>query len=300
MDAGRTIKSLAAAVPALSLPWPAEDPWPGQSARQVAEVSGKTKLSTPVVPPGTWFPLIRAAWAYIHDFAPDIMRADRRHEELLAAANPMSSGLDARLEEWLADPQDKVPIHTVPSCDLVPHVNWSLLTLLLGYNAVHRSAFSDSLSNTAKARLRRRALVLEVVAARRITSHALVGDLAQVIRPDGSTGPWHHGIDPRGLRDLKLALRDAAFVLVVGLSMMRDSEIQEILRAPVVEHYSTLPSPPRRSRAPPAAPASTGGSLNPSSRHLRSPRPSPPTMNASLPLSDRAQASTAPSTASSC
>ncbi|MFE6164478.1 integrase [Streptomyces sp. NPDC056486] len=235
-----TLKSLAAAAPALSLSWPAEDPWPGQSARQVAEVSGKTKLSTPVVPPATWFPLIRAAWAYIHDFAPDIMRADRRHEERLVTANPTSCDLDGRLEEWLADPQNKVPVHTAPSHDLVPHVNWSLLTLLLGYDPVHRSAFSDSLSHTAKkARLRRRALVLEAVAAGRTTSHALVGDLAQVIRPDGTTGPWHHGIDPRALKELKLALRDAAFVLVVGLSMMRDSEVREILRAPVVEHYST-------------------------------------------------------------
>ncbi|KPI13076.1 hypothetical protein OK006_11055 [Actinobacteria bacterium OK006] len=234
-----TLKSLAAAAPALSLPWPAVDPWPGQSARVVAEVGGKTKLSTPVVPPGTWFPLIRAAWAYIHDFAPDVMRADRRFEELLAAANPSSFGLDARLEEWLADPQNKVPIHTAPAHDLVPHVNWSLLTLLLGYDMVHRSAFSDSLSNTAKARLRRRALIMDAVAAGRTTSHALVGELTHIVRPDGSTGPWHHGIDPRALKDLKLVLRDAAFVLVVGLSMMRDSEIHEILRAPVVEHYST-------------------------------------------------------------
>ncbi|SFK34901.1 integrase [Streptomyces pini] len=235
-----TIKNLAAAEPALSLPWPAGDPWPGQSTRAVAKLSASRALSTPAVPPATWFPLIRAAWAYIHDFAPDILRAEQRLRELEDAACPSRVGIDARLEEWLADPLNKVPVHPLSADDEAPRVNWHLLTLHLGYEKRARTAFSER--NASRASLlteRRRRLVLAAVAEGRFTPHALTGELVQVARSDGSTGPWHPGIGPRQLNDLKTALRDAAFVLVVGLSMMRDSEIHEILRDPVVEHYST-------------------------------------------------------------
>lgn len=229
-------KTLAAAGPALSLGWPVGDPWPGQSARQVVQLSASKDLATPAVPPETWFPLIRAAWAYIHDFAPDVLRADRRYNELLAAASPSALGIDERLEEWLADPQNKVPLYASPSESQDPQVNWSLLMLLLGYERDRYAVFSE-----AEGRLQgqRRARVLEEVAKGRTTTQALAGELVQTARPDGSTGPWHPGIGPRALKDLRTALRDAAFTLVVGLSMMRDSEIHEILRESVVEHYST-------------------------------------------------------------
>ncbi|MEU4077349.1 integrase [Streptomyces venezuelae] len=228
-----TLKTLAAAEPAMSLPWPTGDPWPGQSSRTVARISNR--VSTPTVPPATWFPLIRAAWTYVHNFAPDVLRADRRLSELRAAARPSTLGIDGRLEEWLADPQNRIPVHAPVSEDQAPQVHWHLLLLLLGYESSSRSAFNSS----SLARKRRRTRILDEVAKGRITTHALTGELARVVRPDGSTGPWHPGIDPRALFEVKTALRDAAFTLVVGLSMMRDSEIHEILRNPIVEHYST-------------------------------------------------------------
>ncbi|MFE1264207.1 integrase [Streptomyces albogriseolus] len=228
------LKALATAEPALSLPWPVGDPWPGQNTSSVARHI-RQDVSTPTVPPTTWFPLIRAAWAYIHDFAPDVLRADRRLRELRAAASPSTVGIDTRLEEWLADPQSKVPVHATCREDDVPQVHWNLMMLLLGYEEERNNAFSPD----SAAGMRRRTLVLNTVTQGRITSHALTGELAQVVRPDGSSGPWHPGISWRALSDVKTALRNAAFVLVVGLSMMRDSEIHEILRECVVEHYST-------------------------------------------------------------
>lgn len=229
-------KTLAAAGPALSLGWPVGDPWPGQSSRQVVQLSASKDLATSAVPPGTWFPLIRAAWAYIHDFAPDVLRANRRYNELLATASPSALGVDERLEEWLAAPQNKVPLYASPSEDQDPQVNWSLLMLLLGYERDRYVAFSEAYGPLHR---QRRARVLEEVAKGRTTTQALAGEVVQTARPDGSTGPWHPGIGPRALKHLRTALRDAAFTLVVGLSMMRDSEIREILRNSVVEHYST-------------------------------------------------------------
>ncbi|MFD6337927.1 integrase [Streptomyces sp. NPDC060131] len=229
-------KTLAAAGPALSLGWPAGDPWPGQSSRQVVQQSPSKDLATSAVPPDTWFPLIRAAWAYIHDFAPDVLRADRRYNELLAAASPSALDVSERLEEWLAAPHNKVPLYASPSEDQDPQVNWSLLMLLLGYERDRFVVFSDAYGPLHR---QRRARVLEEVAKGRTTTQALAGEVVQTARPDGSTGPWHPGIGPRALKHLRTALRDAAFTLVVGLSMMRDSEIHEILRNSVVEHYST-------------------------------------------------------------
>ncbi|WP_310726639.1 integrase [Streptomyces sp. N2A] len=229
-----TLKSLAAATLALSLPWPEGDPWPGQSARQVVELAGRRAIATPAVPPKTWFPLIRAAWAYIHDFAPDVLRTDGRLRELRAAARTSADGIDERLEEWLADPRNKIPVHAESLDGQAPEVQWNLLILLLGYGTC-----SKALSGRCPSRRRRRTLIMDAVAEGRTTTHALSGELVQVARPDGITAPWHPGLDPRALFDAKTALRDAAFTLVVGLSMMRDSEIHEILRDPVVEHYST-------------------------------------------------------------
>ncbi|MFF4410356.1 integrase [Streptomyces sp. NPDC001404] len=230
------LKSLAAAAPALSLPWPTGDPWPGQSARSVAKTAPRRTLATPAVPPTTWFPLIRAAWTYIHDFAPDVLRADCRLQELRSSARPSVRGVDGQLEDWLANPQNNIPVHAPSPEDQVAQVQWKLLMLLLGYEPDAHSAIS---APTCPVRVRRRTLILDAVTEGRTTTHALTGELAQVVRPDGSTGPWHPGLDQRTLFEAKTALRDAAFTLVVGLSMMRDSEIHEILRDPVVEHYST-------------------------------------------------------------
>jgi hypothetical protein len=82
-------------------------------------------------------------------------------------------------------------------------------------------------------------MVMDAVVKGRITSDSLIDDLVQVTRPDGSTGPWHPGIDALTLYHLKIMLRNAAFIMVVGLSIMRDSEVQEITRGSVVEHYNS-------------------------------------------------------------
>ena len=59
------------------------DPWSQKSARKAAKVTQGVVVSTPPIPPNQWFALIRAAWTYVHTFAPDILRAQRRYQQLI-------------------------------------------------------------------------------------------------------------------------------------------------------------------------------------------------------------------------
>ena len=99
--------------------------------------------STPAIPPDLWFPLIRAAWTYVHMFASDILRAHRRHQELIANATTTAADQDARLRDWLADPAHRIPLHAAKP-DTDDQVNWSLLTLMLGWHrGLQATAFAD-------------------------------------------------------------------------------------------------------------------------------------------------------------
>ncbi|MCX4870835.1 integrase [Streptomyces sp. NBC_00257] len=226
------LKKLAALGPALTGGWPADDPWKGRSARQVANCPGRTELSTEAVRPEVWFPLIRAAWAYVHTFAPDILRATRRYEELRSKAAPSIAGREAEVAAWIDDPRNKIPVYSNRKLeDGSPRVHWRLLDLLVGLSGrPHCTLLASPV---------RRDKVMRAVAEGRITREGLASGLARVRRPDGTTGPWHRGITPNNLFRLHGALRNAAFVLVAGLSMMRDSEIQAITRDSVVEHYNS-------------------------------------------------------------
>ncbi|MFG2483376.1 integrase [Streptomyces virginiae] len=230
------LKKLASFAPALSGAWPASDPWPGKLAGQVAKDVRDGELSTKAIPPEIWFPLVRAAWTYIHTFAADILKALNLSEELRQAAVASAAGKDADLDRYLADPANKVPCHHDPEwpADLPPEVNWSMLCLLLGVKENFQGSLFGRSSAAARAR---RAKVLRAVHEGRY-AYGLPLDLAQVRRPDGNTGPWHPGFDLYELSNLATTLRNAAFVLVAALSMMRDSELQEIARGSVVEHYN--------------------------------------------------------------
>jgi len=234
------VKRLHELGPALSLGGPPVDPWKGTSGRHVAKYVKTDELSTQPVPPAIWFPLVRAAWTYVHDFAPDVLRAAVRLGELRQQMRRFPRGsIDGHLEAWLADPANRIPLHSpavaAGSSSGVEHggVNFSLLALMAG-------ADPDSSVFTRQQEFgrRRRRMVLAALEAGHATTTGLIDDLVQVRRADGSTGPWHPGLDPRALRGMLPVVRDAAFCLVAALSMMRDSEIHEIRRGSVVQHYN--------------------------------------------------------------
>jgi hypothetical protein len=230
-----TLKWLRQCSPALTDKGLRGDPWARKSARKASNAAHGGVVSTPPIPPTQWFALIRAAWAYVHTFAPDILRAQRRYQELVDNATKVSGDFDARLDRYLADPANPIPVH-VGSGDGRGGVHWSLLTMMLG---VER-AYSPNGFRTGLASGRRRiARVEEAVACGHRTTTGVVDGLAIVQHSDGTSGPWHPGLHPRALGLERRMLRNACYVLVVALSMMRDSEIHEITRGEIVDYYGT-------------------------------------------------------------
>jgi len=63
------------------------DPCRGKTVWQATKGWARTTgVSTPAVVPEIWFPLIRAAWTYVHTFSRDLLRAHHRYATLRAAA----------------------------------------------------------------------------------------------------------------------------------------------------------------------------------------------------------------------
>jgi hypothetical protein len=209
----------------------AADPWPGKTSRQVAKVKRKA-VSTANIQPELWFALVKAAWTYVHDLAPDILTAQRRYQELLDASVRDGRDLDERLDAYLADPANKIPVHTAAAgLSRAGQVNWNLLSVLVGAHPDY--GFHSNRSSQRVQRLRARVLA----EASRTVAGGLLARHRNVVRRDGTTGPWHPGLCPRTLPLECIALRGAAYILVAATSMMRDSEIREITRGSVVEYY---------------------------------------------------------------
>jgi hypothetical protein len=228
----------------------ATDPWPGQSARAVARVS-QSPVTTKNVEPDRWFAMVRAAWTYIHDFAPDILAAREHYRALQQAAAATSAGFEQGLAKFLADPDSRVPVHTADHSGSHPvkagSVNEDVLWLMLGHSP---GAVKPSMPQARRIR----ETLERVVAAGRVQVGGLGGPYAEVARPDGDRGPWHPGIGPAELAVELVQVRNASYCLVAALSMMRDSEIRAITRGSVVEHCGSPAVLSRKRKADPDVP----------------------------------------------
>jgi hypothetical protein len=230
-----TLKLLHQYGPALTGHGLRSDRWPGKSAREASDTAQGAVVSTPAIPPERWFPLIRAAWTYVHTFAPDILRAQRRYRQLLDNATNIAGDHDARLDIYLAKAESPIPVHAGAGQDHGT-VHWSLLALMLGsQRACSGNVFRR---NTVTGR-QRIARVKKAVVGGRPTTTGVIDGLAAVEHGDGTCAPWHPGLAPRALGLERHMLQNACYTLVVGLSMMRDSEIHEITRGSVVDYYGT-------------------------------------------------------------
>lgn len=143
----------------------------------------------------------------------------------------------ARCNAWLADPSNLVPIwhqdDRARKAQAATSINWSLLAHMIGATK-DTGVFAVTEPNGR----RQRAIVEQAVAEGR-TQYGLLASPAEVKRGDGSHGPWTYSLHPHSLWIEYTALRNACYVFVAALSMMRDSEIREVLKDSVVEHYGS-------------------------------------------------------------
>jgi hypothetical protein len=74
----------------------------------------------------------------------------------------------------------------------------------------------------------------------KVLSHELfdlLPDARQVETSAGSRSPWVIDMDSRRMWHEAVALRTACYLFVAALRMLRDSELQGILRDPIVQHF---------------------------------------------------------------
>jgi hypothetical protein len=242
-----TVKLLHQLGPMLTGGGLARDPWPGRAARNVAQYTNEPGLRTRNVAPPVWHALVKSAWTYVNVLAPDILAARQRLTELENAALPTSTGVEERAQAYLADPANPIPLHIErylshsrarrgPSA-VGPgiEINWTLLGLMLGISRSQRTMTSGNRNSVQRVR-RQVEEALRADPARGVAG-GLLDSYTHVSRLDGTQGPWHPGLCPRGVLDESIALRAACYCFVAALSMMRDSEIREITRGAVGEFY---------------------------------------------------------------
>jgi integrase len=172
--------------------------------------------------------------------------------------------LDAALDAWLTDPANLIPVRGEggrgPRSDLeAGTIIWTALETLV-YGTEGKAAFTRS-STTGAARMQK---VEDATAAGRVQK--LTGTMsnlslpmpcegfASVTRRDGTTGPWRSQVSAVELTDEIRMVKAACYVLTAGLTMMRDSEIQEIERGALTTYYNAPAVTSRKIKKDPAQP----------------------------------------------
>jgi hypothetical protein len=167
--------------------------------------------------------------------------------------------IDADLRRWLADPASRIPVRGRGHRNGTPGtVLWATLARLIYPGERSSHIFAGAAGQ------RRRDLVTAAAAAGRV--HIAEGEadpalgrldctgFAVVTRADGTTGPWLERLGPDQLDHELRMLRAAIYIFVAGLSMMRDSEIQEIQRGSVTTHYGSPAVTSHKTKLDPARP----------------------------------------------
>lgn len=213
-------------------------PWDDATTIALSGQKFSDELSTPVIPPTVWWPLLRACWQYIDVFSRDIFAAadewstlDRPREERVAVRDP-----DQTIETWLAGAGSAVPVHRMSYGRFAEgETHWTLLSLLVS-DGHSKHLFAE----TSRAEVRRRRHRVET-AIKAGEVPAVRGGLltkpSDVQRADGSIGPWIDGFDPATIRAQLKILRNACYVFCAALTMMRDSELLSIKKGALTTFY---------------------------------------------------------------
>ena len=214
-------------------------PWGTISSAVLAKENTGGELTTPAIPPSTWWPLLRACWQYINVFSHDIFAAEQAWQLLNPATNGTRAGfggIDAALEAWLRSDEGYLPVHRLSYGRFrAGEVHWTLLSLLITHG---RSGAMFSAKNVGPVRRQR---VVDALRDGRVAVRpgGLPIPISAVQRADGSTGPWIDGLDPATIAAQRKVLRNACYVFCAALTMMRDSELQSIRKGALTTFYGT-------------------------------------------------------------
>lgn len=214
-------------------------PWGDATTLAVSGQKYRGELTTPVIPPEVWWPLLRACWQYISVFSGDLFAANREWASLQAKKPlPRITGdeIDTLLDQWLAAPDAYVPVHRLTYGRFKRgEIHWTLLSWLFTQGR-SPNAMADGRVPHVASRRRRILAALENGSAT-IAPGGLATPITHVEHADGTAGPWIDGLDPATLRAQIKILRNACYVFCAALSMMRDSELQSIRRGSLTTHY---------------------------------------------------------------
>jgi hypothetical protein len=195
-----------------------------------------SSVSTQAIPPTTFWPLVRACWTYLHVFSKDIIAA-RDELERMEGVPPdglrlSSAEIDVALDSWLSWRQAFIPLHVHDwGRGLRGEPNWIGLNLRL-VGRRNRNVFKGS------GGIIRQQRVLDAIEQGFPTRFG-ISDIRPAIvkRNDGTEGPWIEGFDHSVLQREITQLRNAAYIFVAIMTMMRDSEVQGIAAGATRIHY---------------------------------------------------------------
>lgn len=213
-------------------------PWGDVTTIALSGQQYNTELSTPVIPPDVWWPLLRACWQYIDVFSHDIFAAaaewaalDRGPQDRVRVQDP-----DGALEKWAASESPRIPLHRLTFGRFRQgEIHWTLLSCLIT-NGHSKLLFANTDEPTVIAR-RERITDAMKTGTIRTAPGGLPTHASEVTRGDGSTGPWIDGFDPMTIRVHRKILRNACYVFCAALTMMRDSELLSIKKGALTTFY---------------------------------------------------------------
>lgn len=204
------------------------------SQKQALASNPNQPIKTVPIEPQSWIAVLNAALTYVEVFSTDILAAAEKQRDIYSTTSKpeyMTLGL---VKDWLQVPTNLVPLHSPSKTgsfrnaeSLESTVNFTLLNQLLGGRG---EGFTVGHHNPT--RVACRAAIMEAVKA----GQAAVGGL-NVSRHLIDGRPWHDDFSPRTLRTQLGHLRTACYIVVASMSLMRDSEVQEIGRSSIVDYY---------------------------------------------------------------
>ncbi|MXO40440.1 hypothetical protein C6W93_27245 [Mycobacterium kansasii] len=205
-----------------------------KSARTTGEIK------TPVIPPDAFWPLVRACWTYIDVFAPDIIAARDELEVLDRVENtgsrPTTEVVNTVIEAWLSSADAFVPLHPYSvGRARAGEINLDGLAL------VTTPRIRDTNFYGPHGAMRRQ-MLRDAIRRGVPTRYGSTTTRPSIVRrPDGTNGPWQLGFDRFVVRKELTQLRNAAYIFVAIMTMMRDSEVQGIA-AGSIRHFYGAPA----------------------------------------------------------